>query len=437
MQTIRLVDVKIGERQRKEFKPRPLEDLQKSIISKGLLHPIVLTSDHQLVAGERRARAVKALYDAGISFTHNGKAVDLGSIPFVYISDLSPTDLLEAELEENLLRVDLTWQEKAQAIANIHQLRLLQNPKQTYRDTATEIKAIDPSADLSVSTHAGVVSQAILLANNMDDPEVINAPNPYTAVNRLLQKTEQALRSKLQTISASTVTSRHSLEKGDLFQLMSRVPDKSVDVIICDPPYGIQADTSGASIPHAYDDSPDRALGIAKHIFLEGFRLTKPKAVLWMFCDVKMFGILHKMCHAALWTPWNAAIIWVKGPGAAPWGQAGFQRSYEALLFAVKGRRELVAPGGADVLENIERVARGTKLHAAEKPVALYQHLLRLSAYPGDIVLDPCCGSGTVFPAADALNLRAIGFELDDTYHKLASARLQQLSEPRLELPGV
>lgn len=436
MQTIRLADVKIGERQRKEFKPKPIEDLQKSILSKGLLHPIVLTSTYALVAGERRARAVKALIDAGMVFQHNGQPVPLGEIPFVFISDLSPVDLLEAELDENLHRVDLSWQEKAQAIANIHKLRVMQNPAQSYSDTARELQAVDPSTDLSLSGQAGIISKSILLAENMDDPEVANAPNPYTAVNRLLAKTEQALRSKLQTISTAPVASRHSLEKGDLFELMSRIPDKSVDVIICDPPYGIQADTSGASIPHQYNDSVDNALGIAKHIFLEGFRVTKPKAVLWMFCDVKMFGTLHKMCHAALWTPWNAAIIWAKGPGAAPWGQAGFQRSYEAILFAVKGRRELVSPGGSDVLIDIDRVNRGTKSHAAEKPVALYQHLLRLSAYPGDVVLDPCCGSGTVFAAAEQLNLRAIGFELNDTYHKLAAARLQQLSEPSsLELP--
>lgn len=206
MQILRIADVKVGQRQRKEFKPKPLEELQKTILSKGLLHPIVLTSDHSLVAGERRLRAVKALADVGLTIQHNKHPIPLGSIPFVYITDLSPTELLEAELEENIARVDLSWQEKAEAIANIHRLRQLQNPTQTVRATAMELQAADPSSDVSLSGQVSRVARSLLLADNMDNPEVASAPNPAVAVNRLLAKTEMALRGSVFSMKVCKVS---------------------------------------------------------------------------------------------------------------------------------------------------------------------------------------------------------------------------------------
>jgi DNA modification methylase len=94
----------------------------------------------------------------------------------------------------------------------------------------------------------------------------------------------------------------------------------------------------------------------------------------------------------------------------------------------VKGQKELYHPGGADVIE-AGRVKRGDRTHAAEKPIALLRHLLHLATIPGDLVLDPCCGSGSIFEAATLQKCRAIGIELDETYYTKAAARIQDLAE--------
>ena len=65
--------------------------------------------------------------------------------------------------------------------------------------------------------------------------------------------------------------------------------------------------------------------------------------------------------------------------------------------------------------------------HAAQKPVALLDDLLRRSARPGDRVLDPFCGSGPIFPAAHALKLIATGVERDQTFYGMAAARIGEL----------
>jgi hypothetical protein len=127
--------------------------------------------------------------------------------------------------------------------------------------------------------------------------------------------------------------------------------------------------------------------------------------------------------------PWRAPLVWHKGEqGHAPWGRAGFVRTYEILLFAVKGQRELFVSGGPDVVTR-RSTATTTKRHAAEKPVEIIKYFLEKAALEGETVLDPCCGTGVIFEACSALKLKATGIELSKTYHDSALARIGELHD--------
>jgi site-specific DNA-methyltransferase (adenine-specific) len=77
------------------------------------------------------------------------------------------------------------------------------------------------------------------------------------------------------------------------------------------------------------------------------------------------------------------------------------------------------------VYSDVIRVAaESRKEHAAQKPVSLYVDLLRRSILPGDTVLDPFAGSGTVFPAAKEVACKAIGFELDPASYAIGLGRI-------------
>ena len=120
-------------RQRNEFDERKLEELQESIFEAdeetgtptGLLQPLVLRPDRKtLVAGECRLRSIRAeLADQGRPLFHDGVALETGYVPYVTVHELSEHQLRKAELDENLHRNDLTWQEKAAAIAALHNFR--------------------------------------------------------------------------------------------------------------------------------------------------------------------------------------------------------------------------------------------------------------------------------------------------------------------------
>ena len=103
----------------------------------------------------------------------------------------------------------------------------------------------------------------------------------------------------------------------------------------------------------------------------------------------------------------------------------GPQRKYETILYAVKGKKTVLrmAP---DVLDFRADSQLG---HSAQKPVALYRELLGRSCVAGSAVLDVCCGTGPIFPAAHELKCRAVGLELDQKSYGIAVQRIQKLKE--------
>ena len=184
MRTIKISDIKIENRQRRHFDEKALIALAESIQKKGLLHPVVLQDDEKtLVAGERRCRAVAMLAELFTSITHDGQTIPEGSIAYVTLRELSEDDLVEAELEENILRENLTWQEESDAIARLHELRVGQIPNQTYKDTATEIAGDKASSATQVK-----VRDSIIIRQYLDDPDVAKAKSAKERPCLKLQK---------------------------------------------------------------------------------------------------------------------------------------------------------------------------------------------------------------------------------------------------------
>ncbi|MGI0134443.1 MAG: DNA methyltransferase, partial [Candidatus Micrarchaeaceae archaeon] len=106
-----------------------------------------------------------------------------------------------------------------------------------------------------------------------------------------------------------------------------------------------------------------------------------------------------------------------------PWINSGPQRKYQLILYAVKGGRN-VTKIYPDLVTIPSDANPG---HHAAKPVALYQDLLRRSVAPGDRVLDPFCGSGPIFPAAQEEKVLATGVELMPEAYAIAAKRLEEL----------
>lgn len=440
MRIIALEELLIPEnRQRQHFAERPLADLRESIISKGLMHPPVVqrTADgYVLVAGERRTRAICAIAELDTSFMCDGKVIAPGFIPVIQLTDLAPLEIREAELEENVIRENLTWQEQAIAINELHSLRAeqasLEGKVQTAKTTATEIKGTGETAQGSEISR---VTEAVIVSRHLDDPEVAKAKSQKEALKIVRKKAEAAHREKL-ALEFDPSTTPHSLTLGDSLQLLKDLPSAQFDLIITDPPYGVGADTFGdmASTGHVYKDTLDYALGCYNVLAQEGFRACKTNAVAYVFCDIRHWQKIEMEFILHGWEAWPQPLIWNKTNGMLPRPDSGPRKTYETILMFMKGTPHFYKTGAPDVITIPQREEL---FHGAQKPVDLYLELLTRSALPGSRVLDPFAGSGTVFPAASQAKCIAVGFEINPEYYNLAQSRMTQADTFSLEELGL
>lgn len=420
MQTIQISQILIQDRQRQDIAPQHIQRLKGSIVSKGLLHPIVLSSTNSLVGGECRLRAIKELHEELETFLHHGVEVPLGEIPFTYLADLSSSDIAEAELEENILRAELDYMDEAAARVKIHELRSIQNPNQTLSETAREVAEVKGTP---IFTERRKLAKSILVHEHKDDPAVKAAKTLDQAHKVVLDKMEVDLRVR-QIKMAPVIGNAHTVIHGDCVAELKKLSDGRYDGIVTDPPYGIGADTMKNTSQHFYDDSPEEALRVCKFIIAEGFRITKPKALLFMFCDIDHFLGLRTYAQQHGWVTWRTPLVFAKGNvGHSPWGRSGWIRTYETILYAVKGQRELMNPGGPDVF-NIQ-ASNKKKSHGAEKPPAVWEHILNRGFLQGQEIIDPCCGAGSIFEAGTKCSLKVTGIELAEDYYNKALLRSQ------------
>lgn len=423
-----------GARQRSTIEAKDLSALIDSIQKNGLLHPVVANENGDgrwiLVAGERRLKAIETLASRGTPFVCGGEEIFPGFVPVTPARASDEIARFEAELEENITRVDLPWTDRMKALAQLHKLRLAQNPGQTYRDTSRELG--DRGAAGNIEHRGRLIKRAVVVASHLSDPKIAAARTEDEAYQLVLAKEAAQYEADLLRRRHARVEPtgpRLEILPGDALTLMPAMiaEGRRFDLILTDPPYGLGAGASGYRARsvhhHNYDDTPDYARTLLEGILKWGSHLTKDRANLFMFTDIKHWDFLLSMSYDMGWTPWRTPVIWQKSitEGLVPWGRHGFAHTYDVIFFATKGSRGL-SQRTPDIL-NYSRTSRSSRIYAAEKPIFLLQRLIELSTVPDETVLDPCAGSGSTLVAARNLKRHSVGIEIDPELVDLALVR--------------
>lgn len=429
-------DIEIRKRQRTVIASAPLQELKEKIAAKGLLHPPVCWRDDTgnkwvLTAGERRFRAMQLLHKENIPLHHDGVLIPKDHIPITRLGEfLDDIGRFEAELDENVAREELSWTDKVRAYADLHEMRQKQNPQQTLIQTGRELIAHNITSVKSEKAAEAIVSDAVIVARHLDNEKIANARNLSEAVGLVYKMEEEKLTAALvkRQLAALPENPEVQIRNGDALSILSTLDADQFDLILGDPPYGVGASSGGfrqrTVHHHNYEDTPEAARRIAQTIIIEGFRITKSRANLFLFCDIDLFDFLKQTAANMGWSPFRRPLIWRKSEseGLAPWGGQGPRITTEFIFYATKGRRGLHA-SPIDVFDD-KRVSRKERIHAAEKPVELMKKLISCATLPGDYVLDPCCGSASSGVAAKEIKRRYLGIEKDVDYYNTAMANV-------------
>lgn len=436
--SVRIEDLVVPEnRQRREVDEEAIVELATSISKNSLLHPPVVRFRDDgkvvLVCGERRIKAMKILWGLGEAVRCGGETFPEGQFPCNHLPELSELDAFEAELEENIRRADLSWQDRAAASAQLLDLRSRQAfaadlPQPTVSDIAQEIRGTTSGGSSWEATR-----KEIIVSRFLSDPDVKKARTLDEGFKIIKRKEELRASADLgERIGRNFSKVDHTLFQGDCLELMAEMAPESFDVILTDPPYGIEAQSfndSGASLgggggTHFYDDTLESWFKLIASFMPAAYRLAKPQSHLYVFCDIDNFKTLKAECLIAGWKPFRTPIIWHNPTSMrAPWPERGPQRKWQMCLYAIKGDR----PVNRLYPDVVTYPSDDNRNHHAQKPVALFTDLLQRSIRPGDSVLDPFAGTGPIFPAAHELKCKATGIELDPSAYGIALQRLSEL----------
>lgn len=212
----------------------------------------------------------------------------------------------------------------------------------------------------------------------------------------------------------------------DCLKFMETMDSNSVDLIVTDPPYGMNYQSSRRTDKHdkiGFDDPEDTNWVIP--FLKESYRVLKDDSHIYIFCNDYLFGMFREWLEHCGFTV-KRTLVWVKNNHTSGDLEGDYANKTEWIIFAHKGRRLLNDGRDTNVL-NFNRESN-TDDHPTPKPIDLLAFLIKKSSNEGDIVFDPFIGSGSTAIACKMLKRQYIGCEIDKKYFDIAEARINSIS---------
>ena len=197
-----------------------------------------------------------------------------------------------------------------------------------------------------------------------------------------------------------------TLIHGDCLEVMKKIPDNSIDLVLTDPPYGV------GYTYNSYNDTKEELKRLINGFMPEVLRVAKRVAI--------TCGNGNQHLYPA--PDWTLAWVITAGAGQNKWGFTCWQ---PILVYGKDPYRANRMGARPDIICSNERSEKNG--HACPKPIGMWTDLLkRLSVKETDTVLDPFMGSGTTGVACKNLCRNFIGIELDKDYFEIAKKRIYE-----------
>ena len=231
------------------------------------------------------------------------------------------------------------------------------------------------------------------------------------------------------------------IKQGDCLELMKEISDKSIDMILCDLPYGTTNNKWDNIIP-------------LKELWSEYSRIIKDNGAIILFAD-GMFTANLILSNPKMW---RYNLIWDKQRGCdflnanvkplkshedicvfykhkptynkQYWYSTPYKKTKNGSLSNNYGDRGVAYTESTDGKRNPLSILSfprdGKRLHPTQKPIALCEWLIKTYTNENDVVLDNCMGSGSTGVACINTGRNFIGYELDEKYFEIAEKRLNE-----------
>jgi ParB-like chromosome segregation protein Spo0J/DNA modification methylase len=448
-----------------------IADLAESIQQNGLIQPIVVTSDHRLIAGERRLRAHRLL--------------KWETIKAVYLEVIDDAHLTILEATENIVRQDFTWKEKVLAIDKVHRLKTTESAlrseawgvRETGRLLRSGKSSISKATFIAAYLHAN--DQEILAAESIEDAYRIIVKRREDELSKaLVGLSKPASATKLTQAHAKPKVERRDIDDADFFEATgttgfipgisspvdldelpggesdarsgANVPlstmfhhgdavaicktfaEGTFDAVITDWPYGIDMDNlsqdgGGKDVSStAGEHGVEANKTLQSAIIPELYRILKPNSWFITWTDMSVYEENVRQATACGFKVQRWPLVWHKTSSCQNMSaQQNFTKNYEIALVCRKGTATLLRPQSSSVWSGGNDAETRLLGHPFAKPAALWEWIYNATCKRGDAVLDPFVGCGSSTIPAVRLGLRPTGIECVETHFNTLNVNLQ------------
>jgi DNA modification methylase len=231
------------------------------------------------------------------------------------------------------------------------------------------------------------------------------------------------------------------INKGDALELLKKIDDECIDLIIADPPYNL-----GKNYGNNHDlKGFDEYLAFSKSWLTEANRILKKTGTLYVFMGVRFISYLYDILDRELKMFFNSWVCWHYTQGMGK--KKGFSPRHDDILVFNKSPRFVfnlddvrvpqkyyrsrnnmrgANPGDVWIFSHVHYCNENRQDHPTQKPEGLIERMVLASSNEGHQVLDPFSGSGTTLRVCQQLNRNCIGIELNPKYVEMTEERLEK-----------
>ena len=231
------------------------------------------------------------------------------------------------------------------------------------------------------------------------------------------------------------------LKQGDCLELMKDIPDKSVDMILCDLPYGSTRCKWDSVIPfEPLWEQYNRILKFNGVVVLFAAQPFTTKLInsnirdfryCWYWLKNNKTGFVYA-CYQPMRQIEDICVFYKRGgrystQGLKPYTRKQNLRKITTDIYAKRGKpKPQKYTGYPTHILKFNGVNSNSRQHPTQKPVELLEYLIKTYTNEGDTVLDNCMGSGSTGVACVNMGRNFIGIELDGGYFEIAKSRISE-----------
>lgn len=214
-----------------------------------------------------------------------------------------------------------------------------------------------------------------------------------------------------------------NLMHGDCLEMMKLIPDSSVDMVLTDPPYGMDYQSNRRTVTQKFAKiANDIGLDWVEGFIDECHRVMAENSALYFFASWHNIDYFKAAIERRF--KLKNVIVWVKNNHGSGDLTGGYAPKHEFIFYAVKGRVLNRGKRIPDVIE-YDKISSSKMVHPTEKNPGMLEIFINQHTDAGMTVFDPFMGSGTTGLAAAATGRNFIGVELDPDYFAIAQKRIE------------